>query len=185
MRTHVARGFSNLLSTLTLLAIRIVVTFACVLPILPLTPPSLPSNRRTRRVWKIIRKPMDKAFQRVTDWIERLPTPTVSRKRRERMRAIRRSAPDGYHIRRRYRHTMTCCMSVLALSARTKPKQHLTPFDTDSKPIGIDNRCTACISHDLNDFESPPVPTGVAIKGFGGTRTKKKKNSILKLPTKE
>jgi hypothetical protein len=57
-------------------------------------------------------------------------------------------------------------MSVLALSARTKPKQHLTPFDTDSKPIGIDNRCTACISHDLNDFESPPVPIEWQLKAL-------------------
>jgi hypothetical protein len=151
--THVERGFSSLLSTLTLLAIHIIVSFACGLPILPLTSPTLPSNKSTRRVWKIIRNLIDVAFQHVTEWIQSLPTLDASCKRRERMRAIRRSAPDGYHIRRHYHHQMACCITVLVMSAQTKPKQHLTPFDTDSKPIGINNRYTACISHDLNDFE--------------------------------
>jgi hypothetical protein len=58
-----------------------------------------------------------------------------------------------------------------AKSAQTKPTQHLTSFDPDSKPIGIDNQCTACISRDLKHFESPPLSTGLAIKGFDGTRT--------------
>jgi hypothetical protein len=67
VRMHVTRGFSNLLSALMLLVICIIATFTCVLPNLPLNPPSLPSNKSTRRVWKIIRKPIDVAFQCVTD----------------------------------------------------------------------------------------------------------------------
>jgi hypothetical protein len=67
-----------------------------------LTPPSLPSNKSTKRIWKIIAKPIDVAFQCVTEWAQSLPTANASWKRRERMRALRRSAPDGYHIRRHY-----------------------------------------------------------------------------------
>ena len=48
---------------------------------------------------------------------------------------------------------------------------HNTVFDTDSGPVGIDNRCTACISHVIQDFESSPQPTGRTISGFGGTKT--------------
>lgn len=41
-------------------------------------------------------------------------------------------------------------------------------FDTDSSPIGIDNRCTGCISHRIEDFVVPLVSTDRTIKGYGG-----------------
>jgi hypothetical protein len=44
-------------------------------------------------------------------------------------------------------------------------------FDTDSKPVGIDNRCSACISHDVTDFIGELRPSNRWIKGFGGSRT--------------
>ena len=44
-------------------------------------------------------------------------------------------------------------------------------FDTDSGPIEVDNRCTGCISHRMEDFEGPMVDTGQQIKCFGSTRT--------------
>ena len=43
-------------------------------------------------------------------------------------------------------------------------------FDTDSIPIRVDNRCTRCISHQIEDFEGPLIDTGRQIKGFGGSR---------------
>jgi hypothetical protein len=30
-------------------------------------------------------------------------------------------------------------------------------FDTDSEPIGIDNRCTGCISHQIEDVDGPLI----------------------------
>jgi hypothetical protein len=44
-------------------------------------------------------------------------------------------------------------------------------FDTNSVPIGVDNRCTGCVSNRIEDFESPMVESSRAIKGFGGSRT--------------
>jgi len=46
-----------------------------------------------------------------------------------------------------------------------------TPFDTDSKLMGVDNRCSGCMSRDINDFEGPAIPTNWTIKRFAGLRT--------------
>ena len=44
-------------------------------------------------------------------------------------------------------------------------------FDIDSQDIGIDNRCSACISHDKNDFLQETIKkTNKQIVGFGGMR---------------
>jgi hypothetical protein len=47
----------------------------------------------------------------------------------------------------------------------------MVTFDTDSVPIGVDNRCTGCNSNRIEDFEGPMVESNRAIKGFGGSRT--------------
>ena len=47
---------------------------------------------------------------------------------------------------------------------------NVAKFDTDSMKIGIDNRCSACISYDINDFEGPVIKVNRSIKGFGGER---------------
>ena len=66
-------------------------------------------------------------------------------------------------------------MSALAMSATNgygKPiHQNVMKFDTDSGRVGIDNRCSACISHKIDNFEGPLHNVNRAIKGFGGQRT--------------
>ena len=44
-------------------------------------------------------------------------------------------------------------------------------FDTDSRRIGVDNRCTACISDKRHHFTGPLTPIKRTIKGFGGATT--------------
>ena len=39
-------------------------------------------------------------------------------------------------------------------------------FDTDSNAIGFDNRCSACISNKIEDFEGPVKLTNRTIKAF-------------------
>ena len=56
---------------------------------------------------------------------------------------------------------------------RTKPTSRTALFDTDSKAIGIDNRCSACISHDINDFVGPVHKSDKVISAFGGQRQMK------------
>jgi hypothetical protein len=63
-------------------------------------------------------------------------------------------------------------MAAIAMSteASTKYGQKMIRFDTDSKTIGVDNRCSACISCDETDFISDLRPSNRSIKGFGGAR---------------
>ena len=44
-------------------------------------------------------------------------------------------------------------------------------FDSNSAKVGIDNRCSACMSHIIEDFEGPLTEYNRPIKGFGGTKT--------------
>jgi len=41
-------------------------------------------------------------------------------------------------------------------------------FNTDFHSIGIDNQCSACISHNIANFVNAPRPISGSIKGFGG-----------------
>ena len=60
----------------------------------------------------------------------------------------------------------------MAIQAKqTLASAHTVNFDTDAQPIGVDNRCTACISHIAEDFEGPLYDSNRRIKGFGGTHT--------------
>ena len=75
-------------------------------------------------------------------------------------------------------------IAMIALAMQTQAtynaSAHNITFDTDSRPIGIDNRCTACISHKVEDFTGPLIDTNRNIKGFGGTRTSNLKLGTLK-----
>ena len=46
---------------------------------------------------------------------------------------------------------------------------HSITMDSDSRTIGIDNRCTACILHTTEAFVGELVDSTRRIKGFGGT----------------
>lgn len=58
----------------------------------------------------------------------------------------------------------------MSTNQQIKLGQQLVNFDTDSKPIGIDNRCSACILHDIKDFIGNLRQSNRTIKGFGGIR---------------
>lgn len=61
--------------------------------------------------------------------------------------------------------------SAPSTNSRGEPwHDNVTHFDTDAASIGIDNRCSACISHVIDDFEGPLTKVSRSIKGFGGTR---------------
>jgi hypothetical protein len=60
-------------------------------------------------------------------------------------------------------------LSVVAIKS-TVHTECVAQFDTDSGPVGIDNRCSACISHKRADFIGELFPRTQTIKGFEGTR---------------
>lgn len=59
---------------------------------------------------------------------------------------------------------MQVCQAALAYN-------NVVRFDTDGKPIGVDNRCSVCISDQISDFEGPLKASQRSIKGFNGSRT--------------
>jgi len=52
------------------------------------------------------------------------------------------------------------------MQAQSHHHENIAAFDTDSGLVGIsiDNRCSACISHVIEDFESPPRQTDSVIR---------------------
>ena len=62
-------------------------------------------------------------------------------------------------------------MPAVAMQANMKQSERMTTFDTDTQWIGVDNRCSGCISHIKSDFVGKMQPTTRTIKGFAGSRT--------------
>jgi hypothetical protein len=53
-------------------------------------------------------------------------------------------------------------------------------FDTDSEAVGIDNRASSCISHEVSDFVGPLQDTTLSIHTFGGRRVANFKVGTIK-----
>ena len=88
-----------------------------------------------------------------------------------------------YEMQRRIYRGWDMCMQTIAMQASnsTATKGARTSrFDTDSVDIGVDNRCSGCISHKIDDFEGPLTDTNRVIKGFGGTKTHNVKVGTLR-----
>ena len=53
-------------------------------------------------------------------------------------------------------------------------------FDTDSARVGVNNRCSGCISHVATNFVGELVESDVAIEGFAGSITRKVMKGTLR-----
>ena len=58
-------------------------------------------------------------------------------------------------------------------------QERIVKFDTNAKPIGVDNQCSTCISLYIEDFIGPLEDTNKTIKGFAGARTNNPKTGTL------
>ena len=94
----------------------------------------------------------------------------ASRQSRTKVTRARRIA-NRMQPRYKSRTHFLIALSEVAMSAQSPQARQTRSFDTDSGPIGIDNRCTGCISHKIEDFQGPLRDSGRQIKGFGGTTT--------------
>jgi hypothetical protein len=107
------------------------------------------------------------------NWIESKigTTPTGSRQT-SRARRLKNAV---LRIKRPRRGKLRMIVSLLATAAvamsTTTGTERDVNFDTDSGPVGIDNRCSGCISHEISDFIGDLRPCSRAIKGFGGSKT--------------
>jgi hypothetical protein len=120
--------------------------------------------------WEIAANRFETLMSALGDWIQVQTQPSNSRKRR--------IIATGYRYQRT---TQFAAMSVLAMLAHaTVSTERETRFDTDSADIGIDNRCSACISHVESDLEGPLMHCNRVVKGFCGSRTRNVKMGTLK-----
>ena len=136
-------------------------------------------RRRTSRLaaqWgQLLKSWIKKGIQYLESTIKGWET---RKKIRHRIACAKRSGLQRYpspqvreHIQRRggMKHAILIC-SAIAMSATAQGMSSSLRFDTDSGPLGIDSRCTACISHRTEDFIGVPQETNKVIKGVGGAR---------------
>ncbi len=111
----------------------------------------------------------NKQANKVADSISKWDTANRSRKKIE---TVTRIATRIGNPGRSNRNIAFLAFAAVAMQANGGLDDNQTAFDTDSAPIGIDNRCTGCISNRIEDFEGPLQKSNRVIKGFGGTRTR-------------
>ena len=126
------------------------------------------SRRPRNREWPLAERVWQhgcKCMTQVGDWIDRITKPASERRRRQ----VITTAMRRHH----HRTTQLFVLSALAMQVNAIiATEHQARFDTDSGSIGIDNRCSACISHLIEDFEPGLLkPCNRVVKGFGGSRT--------------
>ena len=146
----------------------IVILFAWAIVLVDDLVPYNDGRRLSKMGWLMILKSwIKREFDRLCDAINSLKTTPRANLRRS-------TGMDRRMINPRSRMMIAALAmtAVTAMPVKLKEKHNLTTtFDTDSKVVGIDNRCTACISSDANDFIGDIRPSGRVIKGFGGTKT--------------
>ena len=98
---------------------------------------------------------------------DNMPNKTYNRPR---MRSKRCGSP---------RRRKVMCSAVMVYAATAK-RQNITPFDTDTAMIGVDNRTSGLFSHVASDFVGDLRECHMTVKGFGGTSTSNVKMGTLK-----
>lgn len=129
-------------------------------------------HRRPRKnlitsLWKSTSKALIKAI----DQLDRTWNPGSLSDRELRYYRITLAAQRGKRKKRYFTTTALMAMAFIAMGAHEDRYDNDVIFDTDSGKVGLDNRCSACISPYLSDFETEPDSTVRKIKGFGGSVT--------------
>ena len=135
----------------------------------------VPRNKRWnifKRVTNGATKTLAIAMAPVINWIESSQSKKAKARELRRRIVIAKTQQTTKVYRRRPRNLVAMAALLTMSIEKSKPQQCMANFDTDAKPIGIDNRCSACISHDIKDFIGPLQETNRTIKGFGGVRHK-------------
>ena len=126
---------------------------------------------------------------RIRIWIQ---NKTTSWRNTRRLRKLRRASHSVRYTRKRGRNNypkynrLKSNASIVAMMAtamqakmRSSKSARMVPFDVDSYEIGIDNRCSRCISHQADDFIGDLKDTAQSIQSFGGSRITKMKIGTL------
>ena len=120
-------------------------------------------KRKQNKIYQMLKRKGHTCAKIIGNAMNVLLIKLTSKRKHKNMRKRR------HHAKRSYIYL--CAYSVVALEAKANKRTNIARFDTDSAPVGIDNRCTGCISHVAEDFIGPLHDSGKALKGFGGSRT--------------
>lgn len=119
-----------------------------------------------RKRWKCLNQAwslMTRLIQCAFDWAYlKTMQMNVPRKRRAPPKSMRKRNNMN---RLRMRGQRLIIVNVSRMKKR-KPYSRTVLFDSDAKAIEIDNRCSACISHDINDFVGPVLKSNKVISAF-------------------
>ena len=75
--------------------------------------------------------------------------------------------------------SMTTLLALQSVSSKHMAR-NIPQWDTDSGVIGIENRCSACISREAVDFIGELTDSNITIKVFGGTKQYNVKQGTIK-----
>lgn len=116
-----------------------------------------------------------------------IPSRSTYRSRRRLAMRMNNQFRGSSPSRRRNGRARLLAMTVIAMEAEVPRNSYGNPiysnetvYDTDSDEVGIDNRCSACISYKQSDFVGPMQTVRRKIKGFGGAKTYSVKIGKLK-----
>ena len=135
------------------------------------------------RTWEILEhliRHMTLAFRHIftkcATRVENWKTTSVINKRRSIARkyhhAMGNNAPPWQAHKRG--DILVAQAALMALQAKQDPLskwRDLARLEDDSMPLGVDNRATAFMSGEVDDFEGQLNETNKVVKGFGGSRT--------------
>ncbi|KAI2512051.1 hypothetical protein MHU86_2339 [Fragilaria crotonensis] len=117
-------------------------------------------------------------MKRLLEWLERTLGPPRRRRCVNACGTVRQRTSSKHDRRLR---VIGLALSVLAMNAKTAiATERVAHFDTDSEWVGVDNRCSGCISHVRSDFVSELKASNRVVKGFGGSRTTNVKIGTLR-----
>jgi hypothetical protein len=129
------------------------------------TPQYIPKSKRGK-TWQCTAKLKTWASNqanKVADSISKWDTANQSRKKFETAKKIATKIGNRGQSNR---NVAFLAFAAAAMQANGGLHDNQMVFYTDSAPIGIDNRCTGCISHQTKDFKGPLQESNRAIKGF-------------------
>ena len=119
-------------------------------------------NRLMAQSSLVLKSWLKQGFEKIEMYVSNWKT----RKKCLKMSSIARKHSNTYS-----RSTRILALQAVAMSATANASYNHQMFDTDSCPVGIDNRCSDCISHKIEDFIDTPMDSNRINKGFGGSTT--------------
>ena len=125
---------------------------------------------RNRKISKMIASVTNKTYTKIIQKLEQWGHRHANTREWRRRQQIATRHAHKVTKQRRGSYVKAFTVTALAMQAQ-QHGERTVQFDTDSAPVGVDNRCTGCISHVAEDFVGPLQECQRTIKGFGGTRT--------------